>query len=79
MPRKAWREQGLVRDLVVVEAPVKTHALVAYWSDFVRWGLVPPPQTPCRAPAGGARAVDPGWRASPRGVPAFEALGAHTR
>src|SRR5258708_8428785 len=41
-----WRQQGLVRDVVIVEAPVKTHALVAYWSDFVRWGLAPPPPTP---------------------------------
>ncbi len=41
-----WRTQGLVRDVVIVEAPVKTHALVAYWSDFVRWGLAPPPTTP---------------------------------
>ncbi|MBV9326619.1 MAG: hypothetical protein JO352_22900 [Chloroflexi bacterium] len=40
-----WREQGLVRDVVIVEAPVKTHALVAYWSDFVRWGLAPPSPT----------------------------------
>ncbi len=41
-----WRQQGVVRDVVIVEAPVKTHALVAYWSDFVRWGLAPPPPTP---------------------------------
>src|SRR5258708_33291007 len=41
-----WRQQGLVRDVVIVEAPVKAHALVAYWSDFVRWGLAPPPTTP---------------------------------
>jgi hypothetical protein len=43
---EAWRQQGLVRDVVIVEAPVKTHALVAYWSDFVRWGLASPPATP---------------------------------
>jgi hypothetical protein len=43
---EAWRQQGVVREVVVVEAPVKTHALVAYWSDFVRWGLAPPPTTP---------------------------------
>src|SRR5207237_9319560 len=30
---EAWRQQGLVPDGVVVEAPVRTHALVAYWSD----------------------------------------------
>ena len=41
-----WRQQGIVRDVVIVEAPVKTHALVAYWSDFVRWGLAPQPTTP---------------------------------
>jgi hypothetical protein len=43
---ESWRQQGLVRDVVIVEAPVKTHALVAYWSDFVRWGLAPPSPTP---------------------------------
>jgi hypothetical protein len=43
---EAWRQQGLVRDVVIVEAPVKTHALVAYWSDFVEWGLAPPSPTP---------------------------------
>ena len=41
-----WRQQGLVHDVVVVEAPVKTHALVAYWSDFVRWGLAEAAPTP---------------------------------
>jgi hypothetical protein len=41
-----WRTQGLVRDVVIVEAPVKTHALVAYWSDFVRWGLASAAPTP---------------------------------
>jgi hypothetical protein len=43
---EAWRLQGIVRDVVIVEAPVKTHALVAYWSDFVRWGLAAPAPTP---------------------------------
>jgi hypothetical protein len=43
---EAWRQQGVVRDVVIVEAPVKTHALVAYWSDFVRWGLAEPSPTP---------------------------------
>lgn len=43
---ESWRQQGLVHDVVIVEAPVKTHALVAYWSDFVRWGLAPPSPTP---------------------------------
>jgi len=41
-----WRQQGIVREVVIVEAPVRTHALVAYWSDFVRWGLAPLPATP---------------------------------
>jgi hypothetical protein len=41
-----WRQQGLVRDVVIVEAPVRTHALVAYWSDFVGWGMALPPSTP---------------------------------
>ncbi len=26
-----WRQQGIVREVVIVEAPVRTHALVAYW------------------------------------------------
>jgi hypothetical protein len=43
---EAWRQQGLVHDVVIVEAPVKTHALTAYWSDFVRWGLAAPSPTP---------------------------------
>jgi len=43
---EAWRQQGTVREVVIVEAPVKTHALVAYWSDFVRWGLAAPATTP---------------------------------
>jgi len=43
---ESWRRQGIVRDVVIVEAPVKTHALVAYWSDFVRWGLAAPAATP---------------------------------
>jgi hypothetical protein len=43
---EAWRRQGTVRDVVVVEAPIKTHALVAYWTDFVRWGLAPVAPTP---------------------------------
>jgi hypothetical protein len=43
---EGWRQRGLVRDVVIVEAPVKTHALVAYWSDFVRRGLATPAPTP---------------------------------
>jgi hypothetical protein len=41
-----WRRGGLVRDVVIVEAPVKTHALIAYWTDFVHWGLAAPSPTP---------------------------------
>ncbi len=43
---ESWRQEGIVREVVIVEAPVKTHALVAYWSDFVRWGLASPAPTP---------------------------------
>jgi hypothetical protein len=43
---EAWRQQGIVHDVVIVEAPVQTHALIAYWSDFVRWGLAKPAPTP---------------------------------
>jgi hypothetical protein len=43
---EAWRQQGIVHDVIIVEAPVKTHALVAYWTDFVRWGLAAPAVTP---------------------------------
>ena len=43
---EVWRQQGVVHDVVIVEAPVKTHALVAYWSDFVRLGLADPAPTP---------------------------------
>jgi hypothetical protein len=43
---EAWRQAGLVQEVVVVEGPIKTHALVAYWSDFVAWGLARPSPTP---------------------------------
>jgi hypothetical protein len=43
---EGWRTAGLVRDVVVLEAPIRTHDLVAYWSDFVRWGFAPAPTTP---------------------------------
>jgi hypothetical protein len=46
-----WRRAGLVRDVVIVEAPVRTHALEAYWSDFVAWGLAEPAPTPADARA----------------------------
>jgi hypothetical protein len=73
-----WRQAGLVRDVVVVEAPVKTHGLIAYWSDFVAWGIAPPARTPSERlrvvrstsgqPADQARAA----------LPALQALGAHS-
>ena len=75
---EAWRQAGLVREVVIVEAPIKTHALVAYWTDFVRWGIARPAPTPAehlrvvRAPstlsAEQARAA----------LPALEKLGAHS-
>jgi len=43
---ESWRRQGLVHDVVIVEAPIKTHALIAYWSDFVNWGLAEAAPTP---------------------------------
>ena len=43
---EAWRQAGLVQDVVVVEGPIKSHALLAYWSDFVAWGLARPAPTP---------------------------------
>jgi hypothetical protein len=75
---EAWRQQGLVRDVIIVEAPVKTHALVAYWSDFVRWGLAQPSPTPAehlrvvRAPStqAGEQAI--------ASLPALQADNAHS-
>jgi hypothetical protein len=73
-----WRQAGLVRDIVVVEAPVRTHALVAYWSDFVAWGLAAPAETPperlhiVRASSG-----QPGAQAR-AALPALRDLGATT-
>jgi hypothetical protein len=75
---EAWRLQGLVRDVVIVEAPVKTHALVAYWSDFVRLGLAPPAPTPAeylrvvRAPS------TQGGQQAQAALPALQADGAHS-
>ncbi len=75
---EAWRQQGLVRDVIIVEAPVKTHALVAYWSDFVRWGLAQPSPTPAehlrvvRAPSTQAA------QQAVAALPALEADGAHS-
>jgi hypothetical protein len=73
-----WRQMGLVREVVVVEAPVRTHALVAYWSDFVDWKLAPPASTPrehlrvVRAPSG--QASDQARAA----LPALREIGART-
>jgi hypothetical protein len=75
---EAWRQQGLVRDVVIVEAPVRTHALVAYWSDFVRWGLAQPAPTPAehlgvvRAPS--TQAAEQAQAA----LPALDAFDAHS-
>jgi hypothetical protein len=75
---EAWRQSGLVQDVVVVEGPIKTHALVAYWTDFVAWGLAKPSPTPAEHlhvvrtedlnPASQARAA----------LPALSALGARS-
>jgi hypothetical protein len=43
---EAWRQAGLVHDVVIIEAPIKTHALVTYWSDLVAAGLAQPSPTP---------------------------------
>jgi hypothetical protein len=73
-----WRQRGLARDVVIVEAPLRTHAFQAYWTDFVAWGLARPSPTPpehlrvARSATG-----DPGdqLRAS---VPPIQALGARS-
>jgi hypothetical protein len=75
---EGWREQGLVRDLVVVEAPVKTHALVAYWSDFVQWGMVPPPKTPPEHLRVVRAASTQAGEQARAAAAALEALGAHS-
>ena len=41
-----WRQAGLIREVVIVEAPIKTHALVTYWSDLVADGIARPSPTP---------------------------------
>lgn len=43
---EGWRQSGLVKDVVIVEAPVKTHALVTYWSDLVARGIAAAAPTP---------------------------------
>jgi hypothetical protein len=75
---EAWRQQGLVHDVVIVEAPVKTHALVAYWSDFVRWGLAEPSTTPAEhLRIVRALSTQAGQQAS-AALPALEADGARS-
>lgn len=74
---EGWRQQGLVQRVVMVEAPIRTQGLVAYWSDFVRLGVARPSPTPAddlsvvratsTAPADQARAA----------LPALQALGIH--
>jgi hypothetical protein len=75
---ETWREQGTVREVVIVEAPIKTHALVAYWSDFVRWGVAPP----ARTPAEHLRVVrSPSTQAAQQAqaaLPALQAFASHT-
>jgi hypothetical protein len=41
-----WRREGLVRSVVMVEAPVRSHDIVAYWSDFVGYGVARPAPIP---------------------------------
>ena len=75
---EGWRQAGIVRDVVIVEAPIKTHALVTYWSDLVLAGVAQASPTPLehlrvvRAPATNsaeqARAA----------LPALEQLGARS-
>ncbi len=43
---EGWRRDGLVGRVVVVEAPIKTHALVTYWTELVARGLARPSLTP---------------------------------
>jgi hypothetical protein len=73
-----WRQTGLVRDVVVVEAPVRTHALTTYWSELVEKGIAPPATTPferlriARAPTG--QPADQARAA----LPTLRELGAHS-
>lgn len=75
---EGWRQEGLVRDVVIIEAPVKTHALVAYWSDFVRWGLAQPSPTPAeQLRVVRARSTQAGDQAT-AALPALQADNAHS-
>jgi hypothetical protein len=44
-----WRQLGIVRRIVMIEAPIKTHALVTYWSDLVNEGMALPAPVPAAA------------------------------
>ena len=46
---EAWRLSGLIHSVIVVEGPIRTHALVSYWSDFVSMGLAQASPTPREA------------------------------
>lgn len=71
-----WRQEGLVRSVIIVEAPVKTHALVAYWTDFVAWGLArPSPTPPEHLRVVRARSTAPFYQAE-AALPALRELGA---
>jgi hypothetical protein len=75
---EAWRQAGLVQDVVVVEGPMKTHALVAYWSDFVRWGLArPAPTPPEHLHVVRTEGLNPATQAR-AALPALMSLGAHS-
>jgi hypothetical protein len=75
---ECWRQQGTVRDVVIVEAPVKTHALVAYWSDFVRWGLAPPAPTPSEHLRAVRAASTQAGEQARAALPVLDELGART-
>jgi hypothetical protein len=72
-----WRERGLANAIVLVEAPVETHALVAYWSDFVRWGLAQPPSTPPSLLHVVRAASTRGTDQAEAALPVLDELGAH--
>ena len=75
---EGWRQAGLVRDVVVVEGPIKTHALVAYWSDLVSRGLAPPaPIPPDHLRVVRAAGENPATQAR-AALPAVQTLGARS-
>jgi hypothetical protein len=75
---EAWRQQGLIHRVVIVEAPVKTHALVAYWSDFVHWGLAEPSPTPAEFLAIARAPSTQAGEQARAALPALQADQAHT-